>query len=104
MDFICNNSNWRIELVSEDVINNATKRDNTLGCTMTNTQTVLILESQPNVIKTLKHELTHVWLYEFGHNPDEKQFNDEDICEIISSINDFINDIINRFKKEKHYA
>lgn len=66
MDFVCNNSIWKIKLVSEDVINNATKRDDTLGCTIPKTQTVLILETQANVIKTLKHELTHVWLYECG--------------------------------------
>lgn len=49
------------------------------------------------MVKTLKHELTHVWLYEYGHNQEEKEFNNEDVCEIVASSNDFINEIVNQY-------
>ena len=49
------------------------------------------------MIKTLKHELTHVWLYEYGHNQDEKEFNNEDVCEIVASSNNFINEVIQQY-------
>ena len=61
-----------------------------------------MLKNQPNIVKTLKHELTHVWLYEYGHNQHEKEFNFEDICEIVASSNDFINEIIEKLKKKKY--
>lgn len=39
----------------------------------------------------------HVWLYEYGHNSSDKEFNEEDICEIVASSNDFINEITNKY-------
>ena len=91
MDFMINNSQWKVKVVSEDVMNNFLKEDDNLGCTVYKTQTIMLLEGQANIIKTLKHELTHAWLYEYGHNQhDNKEFNCEDVCEIVSSINDFI--------------
>lgn len=53
------------------------------------------------MVKTLKHELTHVWLYEYGHNQDEKEFNNEDVCEIVASSNDFINEAIEQYIQHK---
>lgn len=52
------------------------------------------------VHKTLIHELTHVWLYENGHNQSEKQFNNEDICEIQANSFDFIYDVLSLFYSE----
>lgn len=49
------------------------------------------------MIRTLKHELTHIWLYEYGHNQDEKEFSKEDVCEILSCSNDFINEVVNKY-------
>ena len=70
-----------------------------LGYTEYKPQKIYILVSQSNILRTLKHELTHVWLTEYGHYQHEKEFNNEDVCEIVASINDFINEIINKFKK-----
>lgn len=53
------------------------------------------------MIKTLKHELCHVWLFENGHNQSEKEFNCEDICEIVACSNNFINEIINEYVMKK---
>ena len=100
MKFEINNSEWTIKVVNEAAINNEVKNDYTLGVTIYKTQEILLLHDQANIIKTLKHELVHAWLYEYGHNQHEKEFNMEDICEIVSSSNDFINEIVKRFIKE----
>jgi len=100
MEFEINNSKWTIKVVSEAEINNEMKNDYTLGATVYKTQELLLLRNQANPIKTLKHELVHVWLYEYGHNQHEKEFNMEDVCEIVASSNDFINEIVKKFIKE----
>lgn len=97
MKFNINNTEWTIKEVNEATINNEVEGDGTLGLTIYKTQEILLLESQANLIKTLKHELIHVWLYEYGHNQDEKQFNYEDVCEIVASSNDFINEVVNQY-------
>lgn len=43
------------------------------------------------VLKTFMHELTHVYLYETGHNQSEKEFNNEDVCEIVANSYNFVN-------------
>ncbi len=97
----CNNSLWEIKIVDEAIMNNEMKNDYTLGVTIYRTQKVLLLENQANVIKTLKHELMHVWLYEYGYNQNEEnKYNNEDICEIVAASNEFINEIIEKFKEE----
>ncbi len=97
MKFKINNTIWTIEEADEAIINNEMKNDGTLGVTIYKTQKIMLLKDQANIIKTLKHELTHVWLYEYGHNSGDKEFNQEDVCEIVASINDFINEIIKQY-------
>ena len=57
------------------------------------------MKSQKQMIRALKHELAHVWLLEFGHNQfdADKVFNNEDVCEIVSCSNDFINKFIEEY-------
>lgn len=101
MKFKCNNSEWKIRVVDEATINNEMKQDGTLGVTIYKTQEILLLESQANIIKTLKHELMHVWLYEYGHAQDDNTtYGYEDICEIVASSNEFINEVVNEYKSE----
>lgn len=100
MRFKINNTEWTIKIVDEATINNEMKQDGTLGVTIYKTQEILLLENQANIVKTLKHELTHVWLYEYGHNQHEKEFDMEDICEIVASSNDFINEVVNEYKSK----
>lgn len=101
MKFKINNTEWLIEEVDEATINNEMKSDGTLGVTIYRTQTIMLLKDQANIIKTLKHELTHVWLYEYGHNQnDDKAFSYEDVCEVVASSNDFINEIVEQFKRK----
>lgn len=100
MKFKINNTEWLIEEVDEATINNEMKSDGTLGVTIYRTQTIMLLKDQANIIKTLKHELTHVWLYEYGHNQnDDKTFSYEDVCEVVASSNDFINEVVNKYSK-----
>lgn len=103
MKFKCNGSEWEIKEVDEATINNEMKQDGTLGVTIYKIQEILLLKDQANIIKTLKHELMHVWLYEYGHNQDdENKFSYEGVCEIVASSNDFINEIVDRYtQKEK---
>ena len=102
MKFKINNTEWTIEEVDEATINNEMKSDGTLGVTIYKTQTIMLLKDQANIIKTLKHELTHVWLYEYGHNQnDDKTFSYEDVCEIVASSNDFINEIVEQYINKK---
>ena len=106
MEFKINNTKWTIKDVDEATMNNEVKSDGTLGLTIYKTQEILLLDNQANAIKTLKHELTHVWLYEYGYNQhDEKQFSYEDVCEIVASSNDFVNEIVEQYnaKKEMPY-
>lgn len=101
MKFKCNNSEWNIRIVDEATINNEMKQDGTLGVTIYKTQEILLLENQANIIKTLKHELMHVWLYEYGHAQDDNTtYGYEDICEIVASSNEFINEVLNEYKSE----
>lgn len=101
MKFKINNTEWTIKEVTEAEINNEMKNDYTMGVTIYKTQEILLLKDQANIIKTLKHELMHVWLYEYGHaQNDDKKYDYEDICEIVASSNDFINNIVEQYKKE----
>ena len=98
MEFKINNTEWTIEEVDEATINNEMKADGTLAVTIYKTQTIMLLKDQANIIKTLKYELTHVWLYEYGHNQnDDKTFSYEDVCEVVASSNDFINKTVNQY-------
>ena len=102
MKFKINNTEWTIREVSEAEINNEMKNDFTMGVTIYKLQEILLLENQANLIKTLKHELVHVWLYEYGHRQDDdKKYDYEDICEIVASSNDFINEIVEQYKSKK---
>lgn len=100
MKFKINNTEWTIENVDEATINNEMKSEGTLGVTIYRNQKIMLLKDQANIIKTLKHELTHVWLYEYGHNQnDDKTFTYEDVCEVVASSNDFINEIVEQYER-----
>jgi len=100
MEIEINGATWTIKNVGEDVINNIMKHDGALGLTVYKTQEILLLEDQANIVKTLKHELVHAWLYEYGHM-DRESYSQEDVCEILSSCNEFINEAVIQYKKIK---
>ena len=100
MKFKINGNTWEILTISNTEIDNieGNNGENFIhGTTRYWLNKIFINEDTPEQLRTLKHELVHVWLYEYVHRPDEKRYNEEDICEIVASINDFINEIINKY-------
>lgn len=102
MEFIINNCKWNIKEISDEEMqyNNGKDGYYTHGYTCYSQDTIYINKTSPEKERTLKHELTHCWLYMYGHNQDDKHFNNEDVCEIVASINDFINQILEEYKKK----
>ncbi len=102
MKIKCNNA--RYEIIEKEQLDN--KED--VGYTDYQSRQIILKKLDKDfMVKTLKHELTHVWLYEHGHNQDEKEFNNEDVCEIVASSNDFINEVLERYlniEETKIYA
>lgn len=96
MKFKCNNTEYEIKEVAciEDEIE-------TVGLTRYQEKIIYLKKLDKDfMIRTLKHELTHVWLYEYGHNQDEKEFNNEDVCEIVACSNGFINEVVEQYRKQ----
>lgn len=91
MKFKCNNTEYEIKEVD-----NIELSESLIGQTRFQEKTILLKKlDQDLMIKTLKHELTHVWLYEYGHSQDDNATYDyEDICEIVACSNDFINEVV----------
>ncbi len=101
--FKINGNTWEVLTISNAEIDNieCNNGENFIhGTTRYGLNKIFINKETPEPLRTLKHELMHVWLYEYGHRADEKQFNEEDICEIVASSNDFINQIVEQFKRE----
>ena len=95
-----NNSKWEIEEIDKEQMEKESGNNYTMGLTVCIEQKIYLLKEQANIIKTLKHELAHAWLYEFGHNPDdESKYTNEDVCEIVASSNNFINKIVKIYEK-----
>lgn len=101
-EFEINNTHWQIEKLDEGQMKLKAEEDFVMGLTCYTEQKVYLLKTQANIIKSLKHELTHVWLYEYGHAQNEKtQYDFEDICEIVAASNDFINEVVKKYKESK---
>lgn len=101
MKFKINNTEWEIKEVEKDKMT-CESSEWTQGLTVYLEQKILLLKGQPNIERTLKHELTHVWLYEYGHNQhdENKKYSYEDVCEIVASSNDFINEVVKQYKNQ----
>lgn len=100
MEFEINGTKWAIEIVNETKMHDETENRYTLGLTIYKSQKIYLLQEHANIIRTLKHELMHVWLYEYGHAQDDDfSYNAEDICEIVASSNTFVNEVVYKFLK-----
>lgn len=101
MKFEINGTEWTIKIIDNATMTGIALETNVLGRTEFKTQEILLLENMPNIIRTLKHELMHVWLWEYGHSQrDDTTYDCEDICEIVASSNNFVNEVVEKFKKE----
>ena len=108
MKFKINNDNWEIrESNTKDLIalyKSQNYEDDVyfaLGVTI-KPEHIIYINGEMNFeqqIKTLKHELTHcfIWEYALFNVPN---FNEEMVCDLVSSINDFINEIVEKYRKE----
>lgn len=103
MEFEINNALWQVKEISDEEMQYDKGRQGyyTHGFTCYSEDTIYINMTSPEKERTLKHELTHVWLYMYGHNQDDRTFNYEDVCEIVASSNNFINEVIKKYQKGK---
>ena len=105
MKFKMNNMEWTIEVISNDKMNTLCSSDSsetfTHGITRYDELVIYLNETAPDKRKTLYHELTHCFMYEFGHNQHEKEFNNEDVCEISACSHDIIHKIVEDYFRDK---
>ncbi len=101
MKFKMNNSDWEIKEISNAEMNVLVPSDKqetfTHGTTQYDCNTIFINEDTPNKKKTLYHELTHCFMYEYGHSQWNKEFDNEDVCEIMASSHDIIHEIVEEY-------
>lgn len=104
MEFKINNHKWRIEEKSkQELINmyNGEYKEETyfvFGLTLRAKHLIYINKEmcKDQKTKTLKHELTHCYIWEYGlYNV--PNFNEEMVCDLVSSSNDFINEVVNQY-------
>ena len=103
MKFKINEDEWQIKEISNAEMNilcGSDKRETfTHGTTQYSENVIYINKETPNKRKTLYHELTHCFMYEYGHNQHEKEFSHEDVCEICSCSHDLIHKIVEKYIK-----
>ena len=97
MKFIINSNEWVIKEVSKEFI----ETNDALAETDYTKQEIRILDECKCKRNTLKHELCHVWLWEYSHvQNDTDRFHFEQVCQIVANSNDFINDIVEKYFKK----
>lgn len=105
MKFKINNDNWEIREIDKDKMREYWQRITgeetcVFGITAKTLQIIFLNSDicKEQKIKTLKHELTHCYIWEYGlYYADADE---ETICEIVAKSNDFINEIVEKYKKE----
>lgn len=94
MKFELNGNIWEIKEVPQEYI----EAENALAETDYMKQEIRMWEDCKCKPATLKHELCHVWLWEYGHlQNDDDKFHFEQVCEIVAHSNDFINSVIEKY-------
>lgn len=100
--FDINGSSWYIKYITREEMLTIAKdnaEEYTQGITIYSQQTIYIDQTVANTKRVLIHELTHAWLNAFGHNQHNKEWDNEDVCEIVASIYHFIDDTLNFIEK-----
>lgn len=104
MIFKINNDEWEIILKDKKVLADKYNSENeesdfVFGVTIYSKHQIWINQDMcvDQQIRTLKHELTHCYMWNYGlYNV--PHYTEEMVCDLVSSINDFINEIVNAFK------
>ena len=101
ISFKINNHKWKIKLKHRETMLEIYKQIDKdaydcFGLTLRQFNMIYINDGlcEEEKIKTLKHELTHCYIWEMGFY--YVDFDEETICEFVASINDFINEIIDK--------
>ena len=111
MKFKINNDEWEIEEKDKNELKELYEKETqektyfVFGVTVKSKHIIYINKDmcQEQKIRTLKHELTHCYIWEYGlYNV--MDINEEVICDIVASSNDFINGIVEMYKLEKGIA
>lgn len=108
MDFVINKHIWFICELDRESLDGLVKKvvgDEVVcsfGLTKYDEQIIYINQEMcyDQKIRTLKHELTHCYIWEMGMY-NTQSFNDEMVCDLVASSNDFINEVVERYIKEK---
>ena len=97
MKFKINGNVWIIKELSKEKM----ELKDSLGETNYGTQEIHLLDTCKSKRNTLKHELCHVWLWEYSHmQNDNDKFHFEQVCQIVANSNDFINSIVEKYFKQ----
>lgn len=97
-----NSAVWYIKYITREEMIMIVKDNEdqyTQGITIYSQQTIYIDKTVANPKRVLIHELTHAWLNAFGHNQHNKEWNNEDVCEIVASIYHFMVNTLNDMEK-----
>jgi Zn-dependent peptidase ImmA (M78 family) len=105
MKFEINGDIWTIlEMTNEELLNKYGEEDDTFlyGFCEYPTNTIYLVKEQSIQQKknTLKHELTHCWLFESGYGFRDN-YSKEEVCNISACSNHFINTIVKQYNKRK---
>lgn len=100
MKFKINGSTWTIKEIPKDQFE--IKDEGCIAETVYLRQEIHLRNDSKSKLADLKHELCHVWLYEYGHvQNDEYKFHYEQVCEIVARSNDFINKVVTDYLKKE---
>ena len=108
MKFEINNTEWIIKEKDKNELKELYEKETqektyfVFGVTVKSKHIIYINKDmcQEQKIRTLKHELTHCYIWEYGlYNV--MDINEEVICDIVASSNDFINEIVEKYKNNK---
>ena len=107
MEFKINNSKWIIKRIDKNTMLEKYKKSVdeeacfAFGLTLFPQHEIWINKDMcyDQQIRTLKHELTHCFIYSYGMY-NVPHFNEEMVCDLVASINDFITNIICEYKND----
>lgn len=108
MKFEINNTEWIIKEKDKNELKELYEKETqektyfVFGVTVKSKHIIYINKDmcQEQKIRTLKHELTHCYIWEYGlYNV--MDINEEVICDIVASSNDFINEVVEKYKNNE---
>ena len=108
LEFKINNDKWIIEEKSKEELEELYQKEAeekiyfVFGVTIKPQHVIYINKDmcEEQKIKTLKHELTHCYIWEYGLF-NVIDVNEEVICDLVACSNDFINEVVEKYKNRK---